>query len=85
MRITDFGCADLVEPAFRTKEITGNPGGAGVQKGTQMYRAPELFLGDEEYGTAVDMWTLGCIVAEIFSGYDLFWEDGYSNDDQLNR
>ncbi|KAJ2777151.1 hypothetical protein GGI15_004601 [Coemansia interrupta] len=33
---------------------------------TLWYRAPELLLGANEYSTAVDMWSVGCIMAELF-------------------
>lgn len=32
---------------------------------TLWYRAPELLLGDERYGFAVDAWSCGCILAEL--------------------
>ncbi|KAH6569628.1 hypothetical protein BASA50_002198 [Batrachochytrium salamandrivorans] len=32
---------------------------------TRWYRAPELLLGARQYGTAVDMWSVGCIFAEL--------------------
>jgi cyclin-dependent kinase 10 len=31
------------------------------------YRAPELLLGAEMYGTAVDCWALGCIMGELLN------------------
>ena len=31
----------------------------------RFYRAPELLLGAREYGTEVDMWSLGCVLAEL--------------------
>ncbi|ORM40669.1 Cyclin-dependent kinase G-2 [Babesia sp. Xinjiang] len=39
---------------------------------THWYRAPELFLGQEKYTEAVDIWSVGCIFAEIISGKPLF-------------
>ena len=36
------------------------------------YRAPELLLGQAEYGPAVDMWSVGCIMAELLKGDALF-------------
>jgi len=30
-----------------------------------MYRAPEIFFGSDNYKTAVDMWSVGCIFAEL--------------------
>lgn len=32
---------------------------------TLWYRAPEVLLGSEHYGTAVDVWALGCVVYEM--------------------
>ena len=34
---------------------------------TRWYRAPELILLEKDYGPAIDMWALGCIVGEMFS------------------
>jgi serine/threonine protein kinase len=35
---------------------------------TLWYRPPELLLGAAEYSVGVDMWSTGCIVAELFTG-----------------
>lgn len=40
---------------------------------TLYYRPPELLLGAKIYSTAVDMWSVGCIFAELLSG-DYFFE-----------
>ncbi|XP_057251684.1 cyclin-dependent kinase G-2-like [Beta vulgaris subsp. vulgaris] len=50
---------------------------------TLWYRAPELLLGVKEYSTAVDMWSLGCIMAELLSKEPLF--NGKSEFDQLDK
>jgi serine/threonine protein kinase len=34
---------------------------------TLWYRAPELLLGDSLYGPAVDLWSLGCVLVELFT------------------
>lgn len=39
---------------------------------TLWYRAPELMLGDDNYGTGVDIWAVGCIMAECLNGRPLF-------------
>jgi cell division cycle 2-like protein len=39
---------------------------------TLWYRAPELLLGTPRYSAAVDVWSLGCIVAELLKGHVLF-------------
>ena len=32
---------------------------------TRWYRAPELILLEKDYGQAIDMWSVGCIFAEL--------------------
>ena len=32
---------------------------------TRWYRAPELLVGDKHYGSAVDVWAVGCLFAEL--------------------
>lgn len=39
---------------------------------TLWYRAPELLLGAKQYSTAVDMWSVGCIMAELLLNQPLF-------------
>ncbi|CAN8251789.1 unnamed protein product [Cochlearia groenlandica] len=50
---------------------------------TQWYRPPELLLGAKQYSTAVDMWSIGCIMAELLSHKPLF--PGKSELDQLQK
>ncbi|KAL9239352.1 hypothetical protein vseg_013685 [Gypsophila vaccaria] len=50
---------------------------------TLWYRAPELLLGAKEYSTAVDMWSVGCIMAELLTSKPLF--DGKTEAEQLNK
>ncbi|XP_031420010.1 dual specificity tyrosine-phosphorylation-regulated kinase 4 [Clupea harengus] len=38
---------------------------------SRFYRAPEVILG-HPYSMAIDMWSLGCILAELYTGYPLF-------------
>lgn len=51
--------------------------------GSRWYRAPELLLGASRYGTASDMWSLGCVLAELLSGRTLLL--GASNAAQLSK
>ena len=46
-----------------------------VQVVTLLYRAPEILMGARYYHTPVDMWSLGCIMAELMSGRPLFMGD----------
>jgi len=50
---------------------------------TLWYRAPELLLGAKQYSTAIDMWSLGCIMAELLAKEPLF--NGKSEIDQLDK
>ncbi|PIA56955.1 hypothetical protein AQUCO_00700959v1 [Aquilegia coerulea] len=42
---------------------------------TLWYRAPEVLLGATHYSTPVDMWSVGCIFAELITGKALFAGD----------
>ena len=59
-RICDFG---MSEPAAR-------PGrdGSALLASPSPYRAPEIFLGSQDYDDRVDTWGLGCIMAELIAG-----------------
>ena len=48
---------------------------------TRWYRAPELLVGDTQYGPPVDVWAVGCVFAELLSGVPLW--PGKSDMDQL--
>ncbi|PRT53053.1 Negative regulator of the PHO system [Wickerhamiella sorbophila] len=50
---------------------------------TLWYRAPDVLMGSRTYSTSIDMWSAGCIMAEMITGRPLF--PGASNDDQLQR
>ncbi|KAJ0030106.1 hypothetical protein Pint_13208 [Pistacia integerrima] len=51
--------------------------------GTRWFRSPELLYGSTAYGLEVDLWSLGCIFAELFTLRPLF--PGTSDIDQLSR
>ncbi|CAD25174.1 similarity to SER/THR CYCLIN-DEPENDENT PROTEIN KINASE KIN28 [Encephalitozoon cuniculi GB-M1] len=42
---------------------------------TRWYRAPELLMGSRDYGSPVDMWSVGCVFAELFLRVPLFAGD----------
>ncbi|KAL5098743.1 hypothetical protein RYX36_003070 [Vicia faba] len=60
LKIGDFGLATVYEPNSKvplTSRVV-----------TLWYRAPELLLGATDYGVGIDMWSVGCILAELFVG-----------------
>jgi len=63
LKVCDFGLA-------RTFSEKGRPGSPHVV--TLWYRAPELLIGSQHYGFPVDMWSVGCIFAEIILKKPLF-------------
>uniref|UniRef100_A0A5B7C2U0 cyclin-dependent kinase n=1 Tax=Davidia involucrata TaxID=16924 RepID=A0A5B7C2U0_DAVIN len=50
---------------------------------TLWYRAPELLLGTKKYSTAIDMWSVGCIMAELLAKEPLF--NGKTEFEQLDK
>ncbi|KAH7572285.1 hypothetical protein ACOSP7_015359 [Xanthoceras sorbifolium] len=51
--------------------------------GTRWFKAPELLYGSITYGLEIDLWSLGCIFAELLTLQPLF--PGISDIDQLSR
>ncbi|CAK7357170.1 unnamed protein product [Dovyalis caffra] len=50
---------------------------------TLWYRPPELLLGATDYGVAVDLWSTGCILAELFAGKPIM--PGRTEVEQLHK
>lgn len=65
VKIADFGLARIYQAPL--KPLSEN----GVVV-TIWYRAPELLLGAKHYTSAVDMWAVGCIFAELLTLKPLF-------------
>ncbi|KAG9322799.1 hypothetical protein KVV02_005547 [Mortierella alpina] len=74
IKVADFGLARRY----------GEPQGIMTQPVvTLWYRAPELLLGAKEYTTAIDMWSIGCIFAELVNNEPLL--PGRSEAEQLEK
>ena len=41
------------------------------------YRAPELLLGKKDYDKSIDMWSVGCVLAELLAREPLFPGENY--------
>ncbi|EFN50514.1 hypothetical protein CHLNCDRAFT_29032, partial [Chlorella variabilis] len=74
VKVADFGLARTITPPLRpyTHEASGC-GLPGVV--TLLYRAPEILLGAALYSQPVDVWSLGCVMAELATGEPLFRGD----------
>jgi len=67
IKIGDFGLARSVN----SEEDVGNIKLTDYVA-TRWYRAPEILLGSTKYTKAVDMWSVGCILAELIVGKPIF-------------
>ncbi|KAL0691702.1 hypothetical protein Bca4012_091381 [Brassica carinata] len=71
VKLCDFGSAKVL--------VKGEPNISYIC--SRYYRAPELIFGATEYTTAIDVWSAGCVLAELLLGQPLF--PGESRVDQL--
>ncbi|OMJ71086.1 hypothetical protein SteCoe_30790 [Stentor coeruleus] len=74
LKLADFGLARAFGIPVRsfTNEVV-----------TLWYRPPDVLMGSRNYNTSVDIWSVGCIFAELFNGTPLF--QGTSHGDQLKK
>ncbi|RZC73388.1 hypothetical protein C5167_048867 [Papaver somniferum] len=75
LRIADFGLATLFRPDQKqplTSRVV-----------TLWYRPPELLLGATQYGVGVDLWSAGCILAELLVGKPIM--PGRTEVEQLHK
>lgn len=65
VKLGDFGLARLYNAEDKQRPYTN-------KVITLWYRPPELLLGEERYGPAIDVWSCGCILGELFYKRPLF-------------
>ncbi|KAG0293318.1 regulator of ime2 [Dissophora globulifera] len=71
LKLCDFGSAKIL--------VAGEPNVSYIC--SRYYRAPELIFGSTNYTTNIDIWSTGCVMAELMLGQPLF--PGDSGIDQL--
>ncbi|XP_069478073.1 mitogen-activated protein kinase 15 isoform X2 [Ambystoma mexicanum] len=79
VKLCDFG---LARSLYQIQEDQGNPA-LTEYVATRWYRAPEILLASHRYTKGVDMWSVGCILAEMLLGKPLF--PGTSTINQIER
>jgi len=62
LKLCDFGSAKML--------VKGEPNVSYIC--SRYYRAPELIFGSTTYTTAIDVWSVGCVLAELLLGQPLF-------------
>lgn len=65
IKLADFGLARLYSADDKMRPYTN-------KVITLWYRPPELLLGEERYGPAIDVWSCGCILGELFTKKPIF-------------
>ncbi|KAL1214253.1 putative serine/threonine-protein kinase [Cardamine amara subsp. amara] len=75
LKIGDFGLANFYQ-GHQRQPLTS-------RVVTLWYRPPELLLGSTDYGVTVDMWSTGCILAELFTGKPIM--PGRTEVEQLHK
>lgn len=75
LKLADFGLANILRP--KHKQILTS------RVVTLWYRPPELILGSTSYGVSVDLWSVGCVFAELLIGKPLF--KGRTEVEQLHK
>ena len=63
LKVCDFGSA---------KKVTEESKQSVSYICSRYYRAPELMFGSRDYGTAIDIWSAGCVIGELIKGEPLF-------------
>jgi serine/threonine protein kinase len=84
LKICDFGMARadnlaLIAPHF----LAANDAGYTEYVVTRWYRAPEVILNWSHYSKPIDVWSTGCVFAELFLRRPLF--EGQNHIDQVSR
>lgn len=72
MKLADFGLAREIRSQNLTEYVS-----------TRWYRAPEVVLRSPHYNSKIDIWAVGCIMAEMYTSRPLF--PGSSESDQLYK
>ncbi|KAI9185792.1 hypothetical protein LWI28_010688 [Acer negundo] len=75
LKIADFGLASFFDPNHK------HPMTSRVV--TLWYRPPELLLGATDYSVGVDLWSAGCILAELLAGKPIM--PGHTEVEQLHK
>ncbi|KAK4490218.1 hypothetical protein RD792_000877 [Penstemon davidsonii] len=75
LKIADFGLGAFFNPQ-KKRPLTS-------RVVTLWYRAPELLLASTDYGVGIDLWSAGCLMAEMFEGRPIM--PGRTEVEQLHR
>ena len=83
VRLMGFDEARVDRVGFRSEISNREALAHGLHVGELLYRAPEILMGFTKFSVKVDLWSLGCILAELFTKETLFIKDNI--DDVLDE
>ncbi|ABN67895.2 serine/threonine protein kinase [Scheffersomyces stipitis CBS 6054] len=85
LKICDFGLARLDVSHPNSSKIPKKGGISALTEyvATRWYRAPEIMLNSAQYSSEIDVWSVGCILAEMLTYRPLFPGKDYQNQLQL--
>ena len=69
--LADLGSAELAKPE-QPEQWKHKPSDQSVLFSTAQYRPPDMLLGSQRFGPDIDLWSLGCVAAELFLRQPLF-------------
>ncbi|KAM0935866.1 putative cyclin-dependent kinase CMGC-CDK-PITSLRE family [Dioscorea sansibarensis] len=81
LKICDFGLSKRFESLYEEEGTEYDLLSQTVE--SRWYRSPELLLGEKKYTAAIDVWSVGCIMAEMVMKKVLF--RGKTESDQLHK
>ncbi|RLV89008.1 Extracellular signal-regulated kinase 1 [Spathaspora sp. JA1] len=79
LKICDFGLARLDNQLYPNQEVPNGISNLTEYVATRWYRAPEIMLSASNYSRAIDIWSVGCILAEMYTYKALFPGTDYVN------
>lgn len=82
LKICDLGLSRAFERSTMPNQGEESVSHLTEYVATRWYRAPEIMLSFKRYGTAIDVWSIGCILAELLGSKPIFKGKDYV--DQLN-
>ena len=73
LKICDFGNSKIITPNMESTTYVAS----------RFYRAPELLLGCKKYNGEIDVWSAGCVLAEMIIGKPIFM--GKNNEEMIQK
>ena len=85
VQLADLGSAQLQAPAFGSLGRSAKAATTeSINVTTLIYRAPEVLLGDPNYTWMIDIWSAGCVLYEVASGGQPYFQPKSTSDSEVS-